>query len=94
MGIFFIFNKEDMKVFVVGNMTNYANWIKNCELVSNIKEANIVFFTGGEDVTPSFYGCKKHPTTYCYPNRDAYEKEIFDQVSVNQLVIGVCRGLN
>lgn len=83
-----------MKVFVVGDMTNYADWIKNCELVSNIKEANIVFFTGGEDVTPSFYGCKKHRTTYCYPNRDAYEKEIFDSIKLNQLALGVCRGLN
>lgn len=81
-----------MKVFVVGGDTYYARWIKNCELVDNLKDADIVFFTGGEDVSPNLYGCKKHRTTYCSEARDAYEKEIFDHISENQGVIGVCRG--
>ena len=81
-----------MKVFVVGGDTYYINWIQNCELVNDLKEANIVFFTGGEDVTPSLYGCKKHPTTYCNIHRDKYEKEIFNNISKDQLVVSVCRG--
>ena len=81
-----------MKIYVVGGDTYYVRWIKGYELTNNLKDADIVFFTGGEDVTPSMYGCKKHRTTYNNPNRDAYEKEIFDQITNNQLVIGVCRG--
>lgn len=82
-----------MKIYVVGGDTYYARWIENAEITNNLKEADIVFFTGGEDVTPSYYNCKKHKTTYNNPQRDAYEKEIFDQITSNQLVIGVCRGL-
>lgn len=84
--------KNTKKIYVVGNATYYANFIKNHELVSDLKEANIVLFTGGEDVDPSLYGCEKHSTTYSNLERDLYEKEIFEQVSENQLVVGVCRG--
>ena len=81
-----------MKIYVVGGDNYYVNWIKDCEITNNLNEANIVFFTGGEDVTPSMYGCKKHPTTYNNIFRDNYEKKIFDQISNNQLAVGVCRG--
>lgn len=84
--------KNTKKIYVVGNATYYANFIKNHELVFDLKEANIVLFTGGEDVDPSLYGCEKHSTTYSNLERDLYEKEIFEQVSDNQLVIGICRG--
>lgn len=83
-----------MKIYVVGGDTYYIRWIKDYELTNNLKDADIVFFTGGEDVTPSMYGCKKHPTTYNNPDRDAYEKEIFDNIRRDQLVVSVCRGLN
>lgn len=81
-----------MKVFVVGGAISYANWIKNCELVSDPKKAQIVLFTGGEDVDPSIYGCKKHPRTYSNINRDLKEKALFDEVSPKQLILSVCRG--
>lgn len=80
-----------MKVFVVGS-TNYANWINDVELVDDVKSADIVFFTGGEDVDPSIYGCKKHPRTYSNIARDLKEQAIFDSLSDKQLVIGSCRG--
>ena len=82
-----------MKVYVVGGDTSYANWIKDCELVNNPQDAKIVFFTGGEDVSPEIYGCKKHHTTYCNPERDAYERGIFENMRLDQLALGVCRGL-
>lgn len=81
-----------MKVFVVGGAIHYANWIKNCELVNRPEKAQIVFFTGGEDVDPSFYGCKKHSRTYSNPSRDRIEKEVFDNLRPDQLVVSVCRG--
>lgn len=81
-----------MKVYVVGGDTYYARWIDNCELTNNLEEADIVFFTGGEDVTPKLYGCKKHETTYNNWLRDKYEQEIFNNIRPDQLVVSVCRG--
>ena len=83
-----------LKVYVVGSAKHYSAWIENHELTDNLEEANIVLFTGGEDVDPSLYGCEKHASTYSNLSRDLYEKKIFNQVSNNQLVIGVCRGLS
>lgn len=82
-----------MKVFVVGNNTEYANWISNVEFVDEPKDADLVFFTGGEDVSPQMYG-KTDPHKLCYtsPQRDEYEKRIFDSLRPNQHCIGVCRG--
>lgn len=81
------------KVFVVGGAKQYASWIKDHELTDNLEEADIVLFTGGEDVDPSLYGCEKHPTTYSNINRDLEEKAIFEKVKPDQLCLGICRGL-
>ena len=80
------------KIYVVGNAREYSRWIKNHELVDNLAAADIVLFTGGEDVDPSLYGKQKHRTTYSNIQRDLQEKEIFDQVKPNQLCLGICRG--
>lgn len=81
------------KIFVVGPAKQYSSWIKNHKLTNNLEEADIVIFTGGEDVDPSLYNCEKHSSTYSYIKRDLEEKEIFEKVRPNQLCIGICRGL-
>ena len=81
------------KIFVVGNALNYSSWIDNHKLVDKVEDADIVLFTGGEDVDPSLYGCKKHPTTYSNLQRDLEEKAIFEQVRQDQICLGICRGL-
>lgn len=81
------------KVFVVGNSLNYAKWIDDHKLVDNIEDADIVMFTGGEDVDPSLYGCAKHRSTYSNLQRDLGEKAAFEKVKPTQLCIGICRGL-
>lgn len=81
-----------MKIYVVGPATYYADFIKDASLVENIEDAEVVMFTGGEDVDPSLYGCRKHDTTYSNINRDLKEKEIFEKVRPDQLCVGVCRG--
>lgn len=81
------------KVYVVGPEKSYSKWIQNHELTDNLEEADIVMFTGGEDVDPSLYGSKRHPTTYSNIHRDLEEKEIFERVKPHQLCIGICRGL-
>ncbi len=83
------------KIFVVGNSIDYVNWIENCELTNNVEKANIVFFTGGEDVSPDLYNCKKHVTTYCNAIRDLREVGYYNYVQTlknKPLCIGVCRG--
>lgn len=81
-----------MKVYIVGTATNYACFLKNYRLVDSIENADIIIFTGGEDVDPSLYNCKKHYSTYSNLDRDLKEIEIFKKVQPNQLCIGICRG--
>lgn len=80
------------KVYVVGPGKLYSKWIKNHELTDKLEEANIVLFTGGEDVDPSLYDCRRHPTTYSNIHRDLEEKAIFEKVRPDQLCLGICRG--
>ncbi len=82
------------KVYVVGRGVGYASWIDDCELVNNINDAKIVLFTGGEDVDPKFYGCKRHPSTWSTVERDEYEIEMFKKMRKDQLALGICRGLS
>ena len=79
-------------MYVVGHAKSYAKWISNHELTDNIEEADIVLFTGGEDVDPSLYGCEKHYTTCSNLKRDLEEKAEFEKVKSHQLCLGICRG--
>lgn len=81
------------KVFVVGGNYNYASFLDKYKLVDSIKEADIVMFTGGEDVDPSLYNENKHPTTFSNLDRDLYEKAKFHEaVDLKKDIIGICRG--
>lgn len=84
---------KKIKVYVVGKATYYQKFIDNSELVKDINEADIVLFTGGEDVTPSMYGEETHKTSYCNINRDATESAVFDfAVKTGKNMLGICRG--
>lgn len=84
---------QEIKVYVVGSAKYYADFMKNIKLTDKIEEANVVLFTGGEDVTPSLYGCRKHPKTFCNTRRDFEEKTVFEKIRKDQFIIGICRGL-
>lgn len=82
-----------MKVFVVGSSVDYASFLENVSIVNDIKEADVVLFTGGEDVDPTLYKCKKHYNTYSNLQRDLEEKKVFESVIPNkQICLGICRG--
>lgn len=82
-----------MNIFVVGGATNYANFIEGAQLVDNLEKADVVLFTGGEDVDPSLYGCERHPHTYSNIKRDLEEKTVFEKVNPSkQVCVGCCRG--
>lgn len=87
-------NKDKLKIHVVGGNNSYANFIlSEYELVS-LSEANIVIFTGGEDVSPSFYGEGTGSRTITNEERDLSEESIFNKISKrgDVLLVGICRG--
>lgn len=85
--------KKIPKVYVVGhdwcNITSFL--LFEFTRTQDIKEADIVMFTGGEDINPSLYGDIKHPTTH-FTDRDDYEVAAFKAAPKDALLIGGCRG--
>lgn len=81
-----------IKVYVVGYGTGYTSWIHDKKLVDNIQDADVVVFTGGQDINPSIYGCEKHDTTYYTKSRDDFELAAYAQVRPDQVCYGACRG--
>lgn len=80
------------KIYVVGGDNGYSNWMEG-KLVGDMESADLVVFTGGEDVTPSIYGSAKNSKTGNNPARDEYEVEKFKKArSLNKKMIGICRG--
>lgn len=80
------------KVYVVGRSLEYANWME-AKLTGAMEEADLVLFTGGEDVSPSLYGEPANPTTFNDYARDVVELAAFKKAqSLGKHVIGICRG--
>ena len=79
------------KVFVIGPSKGYANWLPDCKLVNNPDEADILLFTGGEDVNPAIYGEPVGKRTYFNEQRDKIEADYFNKYP-NKLKLGICRG--
>jgi gamma-glutamyl-gamma-aminobutyrate hydrolase PuuD len=80
------------KIFVVGGDTRYANWMEG-HIAWTIEEADLVVFTGGEDVDPSYYSAKANPRTACNPARDMAEMKVFQKANaLGKKLIGICRG--
>lgn len=62
-------------------------------VADNLKDADLVQFTGGEDVYPRLYGQPDHPLTYSNPNRDNQEMAVFRKAFLlGKRMAGVCRG--
>lgn len=87
-------NLEILKVFVVGTDYAYANFItRKFILIDDIKNADLVIFTGGEDVYPGYYGDHVGSKTHYNKTRDELEVIYFEgAMKYNKLCIGVCRG--
>lgn len=84
------------KVFIVGGFDyEYANMFRErgWETVNSMDEADLLQFTGGEDVSPDLYNELKHPKTRNSPARDAKEKAVYQWAVANGIpVAGICRG--
>jgi len=82
-------------VYIIGGNYGYATMFKDAgwQLAKNIEDADLIQFTGGEDVTPSLYKEGRHPTTGNNPKRDEYEQGIYQQaLELNIPMAGICRG--
>jgi len=80
------------KIFIADSQTGYARWMEG-QIVKNIEDADLVLFTGGEDVDPSLYGEKEHYHTSSNIARDSREIEIYKKaLSLGKQILGICRG--
>lgn len=82
-------------VFIVNSSAAYADMFKRLghDVVTDFTQAELVCFTGGEDVTPSMYGHAKHHTTWNNEYRDRYEADVYRMSRVMGLpMVGICRG--
>lgn len=83
---------NNRKIYIVGGGSNYANWMEGM-VVKNMEEADLVVFTGGEDVDPSLYKQPAHPTTFSNLDRDIFEKNEFQRArELDKYCLGICRG--
>jgi len=89
-----------MKVFIVdyngaNKVSPYARMFQKneWEICDNLWQADLIQFTGGEDVTPALYGQTKMNKTHTNPKRDAYELLCFMAgSSLYTPMAGICRG--
>lgn len=83
-----------IKVYVVGGDNSYTRlFIDEIRIVKDIKDANIVLFTGGEDVHPGYYGESVGQFTSTNKERDKRESMAFDEARrYNKLCVCICRG--
>ena len=58
-----------------------------------LEDADIVCFTGGEDVNPDLYNEPAHHTTRFSTERDARDKHVFEKAYLcEKFCVGICRG--
>ena len=79
-------------IYIVGGNSGYINWMQG-EECRDMRRADLVVFTGGEDVSPQLYGKKHHSTSYHNLMRDASEMDEFKIArDLNIPILGICRG--
>lgn len=83
------------KVYIEGAVWYYGTmWERwGYEIANSPGVADVIQFTGGEDVSPSMYGEEPHPMTYCNIKRDLMCEDLFNYaVEVGIPCVGICRG--
>ncbi len=84
-----------LKVFIVDTNFQYDEMFEQYlwKMANSVQEADLVQFTGGEDVSPELYNQEKHPTTFNNPFRDKHEHLVFNlALRLNKPMAGICRG--
>jgi gamma-glutamyl-gamma-aminobutyrate hydrolase PuuD len=82
-------------VYIVDSSPQYRRMFEDngFTIVDDVRDADLIQFTGGADVCPILYGETKHPKTFCSLDRDEYERGIWaDAVTAGTPMAGICRG--
>jgi gamma-glutamyl-gamma-aminobutyrate hydrolase PuuD len=83
------------KVFIINPSISYIDMFQSrgWEVVGFMDDADLIQFTGGEDVSPHLYGELPHPETYSSGARDECELELYELALRKDIpMAGVCRG--
>jgi GMP synthase-like glutamine amidotransferase len=83
------------RVLIVGGGYDYVRYFyEQCYSGARTpEEADIIVFTGGEDVDPKWYGETSLQHTFSNVERDRREKVIFDYAVEKGIpMVGICRG--
>lgn len=86
---------ERTKVYIVGPSYGYSAMFtkQGWDIADAAIDADLIQFTGGEDVSPELYGEEAHMTTSFNPERDKREALIFELALANKIpMAGICRG--
>ena len=84
-----------MKVFIINSNRAYDEMFteRGWELTDDISKANLIQFTGGEDVSPYLYDEPNHRTTQNSLARDKAEQFVFRVAKKKKIpMAGICRG--
>lgn len=83
-----------IKVYVVGGDISYVNlFLNKIEIVEDIPSADVILFTGGEDVYPDNYNEETGKYTHYNKARDNSEIALFQESrKYNKFMVGICRG--
>ena len=84
-----------MRVYVVGGGFPYIRMFSDMGAVGarDVEDADLICFTGGEDVSPELYGEQIHPKAHTSSERDDFESVIFwTAVELDKPMVGICRG--
>lgn len=83
------------KVYIVDGNHQYTKMFLDMgwAITTEIGEADLVQFTGGEDVNPAMYIERVHPTTHYNAGRDLREENLFRKCRAENIpMAGICRG--
>lgn len=83
------------KVYIVGGGFEYIRLMYqlSCDGAKNVGEADVVLFTGGEDVNPELYDEPCMAKTNFNRARDDRETAIFTEALLREIpMVGICRG--
>ncbi len=86
---------EKRKVYIVNGSSAYRTMFEKegWTITDKLAEADLIQFTGGEDVSPYLYSEANHPRTGNSINRDLHEKVQYDLAQEFGIACaGICRG--
>jgi len=88
-------NEERPRIYVVGGGFEYIRLLFNLGYsgAKGLEDADVVLFTGGEDVNPELYGEIPLAKTHFSRLRDDKEQAIYHAALERELpMVGICRG--